>query len=156
MIEIERKFLVKSAQFIESASSKKSICQGYINLDPKRSVRIRIIDNSRSFISIKGKPFCKGLSRFEWEKEIPFEESEKLMLMCLPNKIEKIRYIVHFKGADFEVDVFKGANLGLTVAEIELDDVKGSFEKPKWLGEEVTGIEKYYNQKLCEKPFSQW
>ena len=64
--------------------------------------------------------------------------------------------MVHFKGADFEVDVFKGANLGLTVAEIELDDVKGSFEKPKWLGEEVTGIEKYYNQKLCENPFSQW
>ena len=65
MIEIERKFLVKSTQFIESASYKKSICQGYLNLDPKRSVRIRIIDNSRSFISIKGKSFCKGVSRFE-------------------------------------------------------------------------------------------
>jgi adenylate cyclase len=107
-------------------------------------------------LTIKGGTSKNGLCRLEWEKELAIEEANQLMGLCLPNKIEKTRYKVNYKGRLFEVDIFKGLNEGLKIAEIELDSEVDNFEKPKWLGEEVTGIKKYYNSQLGQNPFTKW
>lgn len=153
--EIERKFLVKNKSFIELSSHHESFKQAYLNSNPERCVRIRITD-SKSFITIKGKSTDQGLSRFEWEKEIPTDEAEQLMLLCEDFSIEKKRYDVKNGKHTIEVDVFEGSNEGLIVAEIELSSADETYEKPDWLGEEVTGKKPYYNAALSNLPFSQW
>ena len=153
-METERKFLVRG-EFLHLAHSTNRIIQGYLVTDPERTVRIRISDN-RGYITIKGKADAKGLSRFEWEKEIDLGDAQNLMKLCQPGIISKIRYLVKSGSHTFEVDVFDGDNQGLVIAEIELNSEDEKFERPEWLGEEVTGQLKYYNSMLTIVPFSKW
>jgi len=155
MIEIERKFLVSSDQFKMHATSQNNIVQGFLNTDPERTVRIRI-EGGSAFLTVKGKSDKAGISRFEWEKNISIAEAEALLKLCEPGVIEKRRYLVRSGRHLFEVDVFDGENDGLTVAEIELQSENEPFERPEWLGIEVTGDLKYYNSQLSKKPFSLW
>lgn len=155
MIEIERKFLVKSEAYKAEAFQKTKIQQGYLNSDKNRSVRVRI-KGDQAFITVKGPTYNKGVQRYEWEKEIPTIEAEALILLCEETPIEKIRYEIKSGNHVYEVDEFLNANDGLTVAEIELNAVDEAFEKPEWLGEEVTGNSKYYNSELSKHPFKTW
>jgi adenylate cyclase len=152
--EIERKFLV-NGEFREKSFGKNHIIQGYLSSVPERTVRVRI-SNRRGFITIKGKSDLTGLTRFEWEKEIPFNEAKALMRLCEPSIIDKTRYLIKNGRHTFEVDEFHGDNEGLIIAEIELQSENEEFEKPDWLGEEVTGQENYYNVMLSKKPFKEW
>jgi CYTH domain-containing protein len=127
--------------------------QGYICSDPDRTVRVRV-RGDKGFLTIKGQSSEDGLSRFEWEKEIPVSEALELMNLCVSGVIDKTRYLVPYGGHTYEVDVFHGANEGLVLAEIELADEQEMFEKPSWLGEEVTGDVRYYNSMLSLHPFS--
>jgi adenylate cyclase len=97
-----------------------------------------------------------GITRFEWEMEIPIDEARDLLRICEPGIIDKNRYLVQVEESTFEVDEFYGENQGLIIAEIELKSEDEAFRKPAWLGEEVTGKRKYYNSKLSKKPFSTW
>lgn len=155
MIEIERKFLVKNDNFKKSAFTKNHIVQGYLSSVPERTVRVRIKGN-QGFLTIKGASNESGLSRFEWEKEIAVEEAQQLLLLCEKGVIDKTRFEVKIGEHIFEVDEFYADNQGLIVAEIELDTEETYFEKPEWLGEEVTGDIKYYNAYLSQNPFTQW
>jgi CYTH domain-containing protein len=154
-LEIERKFLVKNEEFKLFAFDKKIIKQGYLNSDKTRTVRIRITDTA-AFLTIKGASNSSGTTRFEWEKEIDKNEGEQLLLLCEQSIIDKTRYYIKNEHLTFEVDEFYGDNQGLIVAEIELNSENESFKKPNWLGEEVTGDEKYYNSKLSKNPFKNW
>lgn len=147
MIEIERKFLVLNHSFEAEASAKHEVVQGYLSRVPERTVRIRIM-GQKAFITIKGVSNESGLSRFEWEKEIDTTEAKELLGLCEKPIIAKTRYIVPYQKHIFEVDVFSGANKGLVLAEIELEKETSIFEKPSWLGKEVTGDLNYYNAGL--------
>ena len=155
MTEIERKFLVKSDEFKKHADKKKLIVQAYLNTHPERTIRIRINDDE-AFITIKGKSSKDGLTRFEWEKEIPVNEARKLLEICEPGKIEKYRYHVRVGDHTYEIDEFLEDNKGLVLAEIELEGEGEQFKKPDWLGAEVTGNLDYYNSKLIENPYKNW
>ena len=150
MIEIERKFLVKSNDFMRLAGSKLFIQQGYLSTDPHRTVRVRIRDK-QAFLTIKGISNASGMSRFEWEKEIPLNEGKALMTLCLPTIIEKTRYLVSQGELYFEVDVFEGDHKGLVLAEIELPSETVKINLPPWIGKEVTGQKAYYNSYLSSK-----
>ena len=152
--EIERKFLV-SGEFRQDSPESYRIMQGYICSDPDRTVRVRV-RGDKGFLTIKGRSSADGLSRYEWEKEIPVEEARELMNLCGPGVIDKTRHLVPFEGHVFEVDEFYGSNQGLVLAEIELADEQETFPKPSWLGEEVTGDIRYYNSMLMKCPFNQW
>ena len=155
MIEIERKFLVKSEAYKEASTSKTYIKQGFLNTDPERTVRIRIKE-LKGYITVKGISDASGLSRFEWEKEILKDEALQLINLCEEGILEKTRYIVQSGAHIYEVDEFHGLNEGLVVAEIELKDEDDAFEKPSWLGREVTGETRYYNSQLSKQPFTSW
>ena len=147
-IETERKFLVTNSDYKKQYSSKEKITQAYLSKDPKRSVRIRV-NNRKGWITIKGESDKKGLSRMEWEREIPLKTAKKLLKICLPNPINKIRYKIQLNNnITIEVDEFLGHNKGLVLAEIELISKDQPFEKPDWLGKEVTGIKKFYNSMM--------
>ena len=150
--EIERKFLV-SGEFRQDSPESYRIMQGYICSDPDRTVRVRV-RGDKGFLTIKGRSSEDGLSRYEWEKEIPVSEAFELMALCGSGVIDKTRYLVPFGKHTYEVDVFHGANEGLVLAEIELSDEQEAFEMPSWLGEEVTGDVRYYNSMLSLHPFS--
>lgn len=154
-LEIERKFLLASDSFKEEAYQKNYIKQGFLNANKNRTVRVRIMDD-KGFLTIKGKSNKSGISRFEWEKEIPKKEAEELFNLCEKGSIEKYRYLVKSGDHIFEVDEFLGDNKGLFVAEIELTSEDAVFKKPNWLGKEVTGKKKYYNSNLSKKPFCNW
>ena len=155
MIEIERKFLVTSESFKEEAFAQNIIKQGYLSSVAERTVRVRIKGN-KGFLTIKGISNEAGLSRFEWEKEIPVDEAEKLLLLCESGVIDKTRFEVKSGNHIIEIDEFYGENEGLIMAEIELQSETEAFEKPIWLGEEVTQNEKYYNSYLSKNPFRNW
>ncbi len=155
MIEIERKFLVKSQEFKKNSFAKNEIAQGYLNSNPERAVRVRIKGN-QGYLTIKGKGNETGLSRFEWEKEIVVTEARMLLKLCESGIISKTRYEVKFGNHVYEVDEFFGENEGLIIAEIELQSEEEAFEKPNWLGDEVTNNEKYYNSYLSKNPFKNW
>lgn len=155
MVEIERKFLVLSDNYKKEAATKKRIVQGYLNSNPERTVRVRI-KGDQGFLTIKGKSNDAGTTRMEWEKEIPVSDAEQLLLLCEKGAIDKIRYEIKSGIHTFEVDEFFGDNEGLTVAEIELSDENEAFEKPSWLGKEVTGDQRYYNSQLSNNPFKAW
>jgi CYTH domain-containing protein len=150
MIEIERKFLVKE-DFRPWAVKKERIMQGYLCASWERTVRIRIKEDS-AFITIKGPANENGFSRLEFEYPIPCGDAEEMMKLC-ESAIEKERYYVPFAGHTFEVDVFHGAHEGLIMAELELQLEDEAFEKPDWLGMEVTGDERYYNAYLASHPY---
>ncbi len=155
MIEIERKFLVNSSRFKEFSVSRQQIAQGYLCSHPERTVRIRIMGES-GYITIKGKGNTSGTTRFEWETEVPLLEARPLFELCEPGAIQKIRYRVPAGKHIFEVDEFLAENQGLILAEIELSDEAETFEHPDWLGDEVTGDDRYYNAYLCRHPFTAW
>ena len=155
MIEIERKFLVISNTFKGEAFRSARIIQGFLNTHKERTVRVRL-KGDKGFITVKGVSTNDGLSRFEWEKEITKEEAEALLELCEPGVIDKTRYEVKAGNHIFEVDEFYGDNNGLIIAEVELNTENEAFVKPNWLGEEVTGIIKYYNSQLSKKPFNTW
>ena len=155
-IEIEKKFLVKG-DFKKDAFKATRITQGYLSSVPERTVRVRV-KGDKGYITIKGIGNASGAARFEWEKEIPVEEVKALLDICEPGVIDKTRYLV--KNADgvhtWEVDEFYGENEGLTLAEIELAGEDDKFDKPSWLGEEVTGDARYYNSMLMKNPYKNW
>lgn len=155
MIEIERKFLITSEAFKKEASSKTLFIQAYLNTHPERTIRIRI-QADKAFMTIKGKSSESGVSRYEWEKEIPVDEAQQLLKLCEPGKIEKYRYLVPVGQHVFEVDEFLGDNRGLSIAEVELNSEQEQFLKPEWLGEEVTGQNQYYNSQLTLNPYKNW
>jgi len=155
MVEIERKFLVKSDDFKNQAFAQNKIAQGYLSSVPERTVRVRI-KGKKGFITIKGLSQGNGMSRFEWENEIPVDEATELLKLCEKGKIEKTRYEIKSGNHVYEVDEFYGDNEGLVMAEIELNSEEETFEKPEWLGEEVTNDERYYNAYLSKNPFKDW
>lgn len=154
-IEIERKFLITSTSFKESAHQKKEIKQGFLNSDKNRVVRVRVYDED-GYLTIKGPSNTSGTSRYEWEQKIPKKEALQLLNLCEEGIIEKERYLVCIGVHTYEIDVFFGDNEGLIVAEIELSEENEEFLKPSWLGREVTGVSKYYNSNLSKKPFNRW
>lgn len=152
--ETERKFLVEG-NFKAEAVKAISIVQGYLSSVPERVVRIRI-RGAKGYLTIKGRPNHSGLTRYEWEKEIPADEARELLRLCEPGIIEKTRYYIPVGKHVFEVDEFYGENQGLLLAEIELADENENFMKPAWLGPEVTGDIKYYNAMLIQHPYTRW
>ena len=152
--EIERKFLVKEG-YKQYAFTHTRITQGYLSSAPERIVRVRI-NGDRGYITVKGVTNFSGISHYEWEKEIPVSEVDDLLKICEPGVIDKTRYEVKLGNHTFEVDEFYGENQGLVVAEVELENENDQFEKPSWLGAEVTGDVKYYNSMLMKTPFTKW
>lgn len=154
-LEIERKFLVLDTSFKHEAFSSSHIRQGYICSGHGRTVRIRIRD-TRAYITIKGPSLNGGLSRYEFEQEIPFADAEDLMLLCEPGIIDKTRWLVTSGRHTFEVDEFHGDNDGLLIAEVELGSEDEAFQKPAFIGQEVTGDRRYYNSHLRRNPYCLW
>lgn len=151
--EIERKFLV-AGDFHSEVSGANHIVQGFLSSVPGRTVRVRLRDG-KGCLTVKGP--ARGLTRFEWEKEIPGEEAELLLRLCEPGVIDKTRHLVPAPdGHVWEVDEFHGDNEGLVVAELELEAEDESFERPTWLGGEVTGDRRYYNTALSKCPYKDW
>ena len=144
-----------NGDFKSDAFKATRITQGYLSSVPERTVRVRV-KGDKGFITIKGIGNASGASRFEWEKEIPVEDVKALLEICEPGVINKTRYLVKVGTHTFEVDEFYGDNEGLTVAEVELSDENEAFDKPSWLGEEVTGDAKYYNSMLMKNPYKNW
>ena len=153
--EIERKFLVKDGRYKELAFASSRIRQGYICSGHGRTVRVRIRD-AHGYLTIKGPSTNDGLSRYEFEKEITLDEAEHLMALCEPGLIDKTRYLVKSGAHTFEVDEFYGENEGLVIAEVELGSEDEPYEKPDFIGEEVTGDKRYYNSHLRVNPYSLW
>ena len=152
MTEIERKFLLKTIDFLKDKTGKR-ITQGYLSTDPERTVRVRI-KGDQGFLTIKGKSNDSGLSRYEWEKEITTQEAEELLQLCLPGVIDKTRYEIKIEQHIWEIDIFHGENNGLNLAEIELQSETETFSKPDWIGQEVTGDKRYYNSYLSKNPYA--
>lgn len=144
-----------NGDFKSDAFKATRITQGYLSSVPERTVRARV-KGDKGFITIKGIGNASGASRFEWEKEIPVEDVKALLEICEPGVIDKTRYLVKAGEHTYEVDEFYGDNEGLTVAEVELSDENEAFDKPSWLGEEVTGDAKYYNSMLMKNPYKNW
>lgn len=155
LLEIERKFLVKEDDFKTEAFSQSEIKQGYLSSNPARAVRVRIT-NDEAFLTIKGASDAGGTTRFEWEKTLELSEAQELFKLCEPGSIHKTRYYVKAGEHTYEVDEFYGENDGLVLAEIELESADQHFEKPSWLGEEVTGDNRYYNSQLSKNPYKTW
>ena len=153
-MEIERKFLVKG-DFKSYVSKSSRIIQGYLSSVPERAVRVRV-KGDKGFLTIKGIGNDSGTSRYEWESEISVDDANNLLKICEPGVIDKTRFMVNAGKHTFEIDEFYGENDGLTVAEVELSDENEEFEKPEWLGAEVTGDVKYYNAMLMKHPFTKW
>ena len=156
LLEIERKFLV-IGDFKPLATSSTRITQGYIAFGGGRTVRVRI-RGDKGYLTIKGPSNKAGLARFEWEKEIPLAEAEALMTICEPGTIEKTRWIVPSPDGrhTWEVDEFWGENEGLVMAEIELESEDDPFDKPDFIGQEVTGDRRYYNSHMRRYPYKLW
>ncbi len=152
--EIEKKFLVKG-DFKQHSVKAARITQGYLSSVPERTVRVRI-KGDKGFITIKGIGNASGASRYEWEKEIPVAEVEQMLAICEPGVIDKTRYHITAGEHLFEVDEFYGENEGLVLAEVELSSENESFDKPDWLGAEVTGDVRYYNSMLMKNPYKRW
>ena len=153
-LEIERKFLV-CGDYKSAASKAMRITQGYLNRDPGRTVRVRM-RGDKGYLTVKGVGNDTGTSRFEWEIEIPAADARELLALCHPGVIDKTRYLVQVGAHTFEVDEFHGDNEGLVLAELELSDEHETFERPSWLGAEVTGDARYYNAQLAAMPFKDW
>ena len=155
MQEIERKFLVrKDGSYKAMASSHSHIRQGYMACKGA-TVRIRL-RYDKAYLTIKGPSRNGGMSRFEFEREILVEEADEMFKLCVGGVIDKTRWIVPYEGHIFEVDEFHGINDGLLFAEVELKTEDEHFEKPPFLGPEVTGNRHFYNSHLLVNPYPQW
>lgn len=154
-LEIERKFLVKKGDAYKCAAfSHSHIQQGYIPAEGA-TVRVRTRDD-KAYLTIKGKSVNGGMTRYEFEKEITMEEAGHLLQLCQGGVVDKCRYLVRSGNHTFEVDEFYGDNAGLVMAEVELSSETESFEKPDFIGMEVTGDKRFYNSHLLDNPFSKW
>ncbi|MBQ9230301.1 MAG: CYTH domain-containing protein [Prevotella sp.] len=154
-LEIERKFLVLDDSYKQESFSHSHILQGYICSERGRTVRVRIRDD-HAFITIKGPSMDGGLSRYEFEQEIPLEDGKQLMRLCEPGIIDKTRWLIRSGAHVFEVDEFLGDNEGLVMAEVELSSVDESARIPSFIGKEVTGDRRYYNSQLRQHPYRYW
>lgn len=152
--EIERKFLVEG-DYKSHAFAHYRIVQGYLSSAPQRVVRIRIKGDT-AYLTIKSTVSETEFTRYEWEKEIPIKDAEEMLKFCEKEIIEKTRYLVKVGAHIFEVDEFYGNNKGLLIAEVELESEDEKFEKPDWLGEEVTNDSRYYNSMLVNTPYNKW
>jgi len=151
--EIERKFLLKNSKWKEGITAA-FFQQGYILINENKALRVRL-EGNRAHLNIKSS--IDGINRYEYEYEIPVSDAvEMLEKLCIKPIIEKNRYIVYFADKKWEIDEFSGENEGLVVAEIELKDENEYFEKPDWLGEEVTFDKRYYNSSLATHPYKKW
>jgi CYTH domain-containing protein len=146
--ETERKFLVKG-EFRHLVVREIKIIQSYLTIDSEKTIRLRIA-NANAFLTVKSRPKKNSITRNEWEVAIDIKDAEEMMTICLPGKIVKTRYLVPSGKHTIEVDVFHEKNEGLVIAEIELTSDDEYFEKPNWLGEEVTGLPQYYNANLIK------
>ena len=147
-IETERKFLVKG-EFRHLSTKTIKITQSYLSIDNNKTIRVRLSDNS-AYLGVKSRTSDHSISRNEWEYKIPLEDATEMMNYCLPGKIVKTRYLVPHGKHNIEVDVFHEKNDGLIIAEIEFSSEKEAFEKPEWLGTEVTGMAEYFNCNLIK------
>ena len=154
-MEIERKFMVRGNSYRQLAYASDRIKQGYICSGHGRTVRVRL-RGGRGYLTIKGPSLDGGLSRYEFEKEIAPDEAEQLFRLCEPGIIDKTRYLVKSGQHTFEVDEFYGENEGLVMAEVELSAPDEPYEKPVFIGKEVTGDRRFYNSHLRVNPFSAW
>ena len=145
--------MVRSEAFRDFVTESHRISQGYIAHDGGNTVRVRILDD-KGILTIKGP--TNGMSRAEWEIEIPLRDAEDLMRLTKSGRIEKTRHIVPAGKRYWEVDEFHGDNAGLIMAEIELGSEDEAFERPDWLGPEVTGDRRYYNSYLSKFPYKTW
>jgi adenylate cyclase len=152
-LEIERKFLLKDDSWKSQVVRSLVLKQGYLASSPGPTVRIRTSDES-AFLTIKGKTI--GISRVEFEYEVPMEEALELLKLSANATIEKTRHIVKANGHVWEIDVFEGANLGLVLAEVELQSEDEQIVLPSWIGPEVSDDPRYFNSYLSENPFSNW
>ncbi|MDT8421914.1 MAG: CYTH domain-containing protein [Desulfuromonadales bacterium] len=151
-VEIERKFLVKGKPWASLQGTHYR--QGYLTTDPQRTVRVRIAGD-RGLLTIKGE--SRGASRSEFEYPIPLTDAEQMLdELCSQPQIEKVRYCLEHAGLTWEIDVFRGDNAGLVIAEIELDDDDQQVELPPWVGHEVTDDSRFYNASLAEHPLATW
>ncbi len=150
--EIERKFLVKEELWKPQGEGVR-IAQGYLCGTPERTVRVRL-KGDRGYLTVKGKN--RGISRREFEYEIPKEDAEAMLGLCEAAVIDKMRYSEPMGNHLWEVDVFLGENRGLLLAEIELRHEDEAFQRPQWLGEEVSGDPRYYNSSLSQRPYGSW
>ena len=148
--EIERKFLVSGDSWRGGPPGVR-IAQGYLSLDPDRTVRIRLAGEN-AWITVKGR--TQGITRAEFEYPIPPDDARDLLEICLPSVIDKTRHRIDFGGHVWEVDVFHGANEGLVLAEVELDDESVHPAMPPWIGAEVSDDARYFNANLASHPFS--
>jgi CYTH domain-containing protein len=146
--ETERKFLVKG-EFRHLAVRQIHITQSYLSKDPLKTIRLRIADD-KAFMTIKTPLTNETIARNEWEFQIPLDDANDILKICLPGKVFKTRYIVPSGRHIFEVDVFHDRNEGLVMAEIELESEEEQFDIPDWLGAEVTGNPAYYNSNLAK------
>ncbi|MDD4818365.1 MAG: CYTH domain-containing protein [Victivallaceae bacterium] len=154
-VEIERKFLVRKPLFERAAAGIEpvAIVQGYLESNGRATVRVRIAGD-RAFLTVKGRII--GISRSEFEYQIPREDAEQMLLLASGGVIKKKRYNIPVQDHVWEVDVFEGDNAGLIVAEIELKREDEPFAMPDFAAKEVTGIERYYNGSLMRRPFNTW
>lgn len=155
MKEIERKFLILSFDFKKEAFEHYQIKQGFLNTDPERTVRVRVLSDC-GYLTVKGASREGGVSRFEWEKELSLKEANALYELCGPGRIEKTRYLIRSGNHIVEADEFHGDNKGLLIAEIELRSEQEAYVKPHWLGAEVTGQKRYYNSQLSQHAYKDW
>ncbi|MBT3215956.1 MAG: CYTH domain-containing protein [Candidatus Marinimicrobia bacterium] len=154
--EIERKFLITS---LPDGMSGTTMRQGYLQPEKERAVRIRTVEkdgSKKGVLTIKGMGSASGMSRYEFETEIPVPDADHLLSLCDQPLIEKTRYKYEHGGLIWEVDEFHGVNDGLVVAEVELESEEQEFDKPDFIGEEVTGQTKYYNMMLLKNPYTTW
>ncbi len=151
--EIERKYLVKGDSW-KALARGVMYRQGYLSTVKERVVRVRTIDD-KGYLTIKG--ISKGISRLEFEYEIPLEDANKMLdELCERPLIEKARYKIEYGGLVWEVDEFFGDNEGLILAEVELSDENQHIELPDWIGEEVSGDPRYFNSNLIKHPYKEW
>ena len=155
MFEIERKFLVRDDSYKREAFASSHIRQGYLSSAPGRTVRIRIRDD-RAYLTIKGPSTDGGLTRYEFEQEVPMADAEQLLQLCEPLIIDKTRWLIRSGEHTFEVDEFHAENEGLVVAEVELKSADEVPKMPDFIGKEVTGDRHYYNSQLRQHPYSVW
>ncbi len=154
--EIECKFLVS---FLPEGMSGTTMRQGYLQPEKERAVRVRTVDkdgSKKGVLTIKGMGSESGMSRYEFETDIPVPDADHLLSLCDKPLIEKTRYKYDYENLTWEIDEFHGVNDGLVVAEVELESEDQQFEKPDFIGEEVTGQVKYYNMMLLKNPYTTW
>ncbi len=151
-VEIERKFLVQDG-FVPNGEQQTNLVQGYLSAEPERTIRVRIA-GAKAFLTIKGK--MEGISRPEFEYEIPIADARELLKLAVLPVVEKVRHIYSIDGLIWEVDVFSGANSGLIIAEVELSSAEEKISLPEWVGNEVSGDLRYQNSQLARNPYRNW